>query len=338
MTRREILERALAQCQAWLWRPVEGHLARHYLCETRAIDERVVHAAGLGYLPGRGPDGHPRFPKHLTTALRESGASDADLTALGFSREMHSRKPGSTDAWLVDKPLGGGYVVLPIREADGAILALKFRKIPDLALEEAPRYDGTSGDMRHALFGWHDAGKTDTVIAVEGELDQLSVATARMVDPAVPPAVALHGKELTPERLAALATRVHHLILALDADAGGRDGILAGRARYQAAGLRVTVLPLPPESDANDLLRALGPEGLAVLLHHAPRLSLTEWHALQLERQAIAEHDPVYAARALRVTAETDPEAPQAAARAARVTALPTSVFTPTPITPGVHL
>ena len=293
-----LFEDAVRLLQEHLWAD-HGAGAARYLTHSRAIPKTIALDFRVGYLPALGDSS----PSVLTDAMRACGYRDDHLMAAGIAVR------GDRGA-LVDKPRGGGYLALPLTDPDGSVIGIKYRAIPGEVSEDARRFDATSSALAGTMFGFDRLPDTaDTVIAVEGELDQLSLAAAREADPSLPPAVAWHGKELSGDRLALLSGRARHVVLMLDADDGGFDGILRGGRKLARAGVTISVVRMPAGVDPNELLRAGDAAGLARAVHHLPRVSLFEEHARVFTRFGpreinIARTDPTFVASELRETAD----------------------------------
>jgi DNA primase len=287
-----ILAAADAFYQDALWSPEDGQSGREYLCGTRAIAMDVARVSGVGFLPA-GEGGEP-----LVVALRRAGFTDEEILAAPVTRAAEFRRP-------VDYPAGGGFITFPIRDAVGEVTGFKYRAVPGQARVDAPRYTGTSGDMQGAMFGWHLVTPQDErLLVIEGEIDQLSMETVRLSHPELPRAVAWYGKELTDRRLQWFVERgVRHLTLALDADAGGWDGMLRSGRKLGRAGITHEVLQLPAGLDPNAVLQAGGADILAHLVKHGPRPTLLEAHAQVLANDKVVATDPFYTARTLKETA-----------------------------------
>ena len=297
---RSVLGDAVAYLQDQLW-TTGGARAAHYLTHSRAIPRPIAVEYRIGYLPTSN-DGSTSSV--LTEALRAQGYPDTVLLRAGLA--MHHGDRGA----VVDKPRGGGYLALPLTDPSGVIIGIKFRAVPGEVAETTRRFDATSSALAGAMFGFDRLPPhPSTIIAVEGELDQLSLAAARAVDANLPPAVAWHGKELSGERLELLAGRTRHVVLMLDADDGGFDGILRGGRKLARAGVAVEVVRMPDGIDPNDLLCAGDAAGLARAVQQLPRVSLFEEHAHTFTRFGprrvnIARTDPTFVAAELRETAE----------------------------------
>ena len=297
---RSVLEDAVTFLQDRLWTS-GGARAAHYLTHSRAIPRSTAVEYRIGYLPASN-DGKPSSV--LTDALRAQGYPDRTLLEAGVATQHGDRGA------VVDKPRGGGYLALPLTDPRGVIIGIKYRAVPGEVAENARRFDATSSALAGAMFGYDRLPlQPSTIIAVEGELDQLSLAAARAVDANLPPAVAWHGKELSGERLELLAGRTRHVVLMLDADDGGFDGILRGGRKLARAGVAVEVVRMPDGIDPNDLLCAGDAAGLARAVQQLPRVSLFEEHAHTFTRFGprrvnIARTDPTFVAAELRETAE----------------------------------
>ncbi|MBW7933009.1 MAG: hypothetical protein H3C62_05215 [Gemmatimonadaceae bacterium] len=216
-----IRQQVQALYSAWLWGDVPGaEEARRYLLGRhtggRGIAREVALTSGIGYVPAA-PDGGGAAHA-LAPAMAQQGATERELREVS----VVCAEAGTTGTQ--DFPPGGGYLVFPIRAITGDILGFKYRAVPGIARADGLRYTGTSGGMGGAMFGWERWTDADRrVIAVEGEIDQLSIETVRLKVPGLPRPLAWYGKELTDERLRFLDGRVAHVLLALDADGGGWD-------------------------------------------------------------------------------------------------------------------
>jgi DNA primase len=291
---------ASAQYETWLWDPAIGHAARAYLCEQRRIDPVAAKAAHVGFLPG--PNVPGRNTRHLARCVAEV-TTDAELIEqVGIMRPQAALADRPTR--LADYPLGGGYLVFPVRDALGECIGFKYRAVPGVARENTIRYTGTPGPTGGAMFGFELLRDDEReVVVVEGEIDWLSHASMRLKYPHIAPAVGWLGKELTPERLTVVQRRFHTVHLAFDPDRAGWDGTLrAGRA-LAAAGVRFDLVRLPANRDANDVLVASGPLVLAHFFGAAGRESLLEAQARWFAEQGYAATDPLWTARSLADTA-----------------------------------
>jgi hypothetical protein len=280
--------------RAAFWAADAGAVARAYLNTTRAISLDVARSAGVGYFA----------PQTATKEMLE---------------------------WIPRGLEQGGALVFPIRTADGEVVGFKFRAVPGVAAEQAPRYTGTTGEMHGAMFGWHQHVDSDErILAIEGEIDQLSLDTVRQQHPDLPLPLAWYGNTLTSKRLEWMQARgIQHVLLALDADAGGWKGVLRSGRLLGEAGIAHDVLRLPAGMDPNEVLTAGGSDILAHFIRQGPRRSLLEAHAEQLTMTGISAVDPLYARRVLVETAVATERLISAreVSRACRTVMLPTAMF-----------
>jgi DNA primase len=293
-----IRQQAQTLYRAWLWGDAPGAAeARRYLTGrtqgARGIAREVALMSDIGFVP-IAPEGPADT---LLRALVARGVPERQVQTAALACRTNDGNG------LQDFPAGGGYLVFPIKAVNGDVQGFKYRAVPSLARADGMRYTGTTGSMGGAMFGWERWAPSDrTIIAIEGEIDQMSIETVRLHYPELPRPLAWYGKELTDERLAFLTGRVDHVLLALDADGGGWDGMLRSGRKLGQAGIRHALVQLPHGMDPNEVLTQGSAGLLAHFLQHGPRFSLLEMHTQHLIATGIAEHDPVYAARALRET------------------------------------
>jgi hypothetical protein len=112
-------------------------------------------------------------------------------------------------------------------------------------------------------FGFEAPGRlAEWVILVEGGFDRLALLTAGFPATSV---VALVGTAARPAWLVRSAPQVKGVVLALDADDGGKTAMERLAVEFRQAGLTVVLCPPPQDQrgkDWNERWRRLGPQAL----------------------------------------------------------------------------
>jgi DNA primase len=237
----ELLERTSAFFAHFLWDADEARKAREYLA-SRGLAEEVLREFGVGYAPSA-----------WDTVLKRgqsAGYSIAELDAAGL---------------LVKNKRGNPYdrfrsrIVFPIRDARGRVQGFGARAMtPD----QKPKYlNSPEGELyrkSRTLYGIERArpaiAKANRAVVVEGYTDVLACHQAGIGE-----AVAVMGTAITPEQVQLLAAHAEEVVLALDADAAGREAML--RAQRVASGKRVRlrVAAMRAGEDPADTLAGKGP-------------------------------------------------------------------------------
>lgn len=150
--------------------------------------------------------------------------------------------------------LMNGRIVIPIRNADGAVVAYAGRALDG----KLPKYKLPVGFRKTLeLFNFHRAASTasQTVIVVEGYFDCLKVHQAGL-----PWVVALMGSSLSAEQERVLLQRFERVVLMLDGDAAGRNAMQTLTARLSRRCSVVSVWV--PEDSQPDQLSAVTVQAL----------------------------------------------------------------------------
>jgi DNA primase len=213
------------------------------------------------WLAGHAPDAWDALTRHL----RAAGYPDTLLQAAGLARR--SRRGTLIDTFR-DRAM------LPIRSADGTIIAFIGRAAPHAGLD-VPKYLNSPAtslyDKGETLFGLWEArdalAQGARPVIVEGPLDAIAVTTAgqgRYVG------VAPCGTALTASHAAALSQaadlRTSGVTVAFDPDDAGQRA--AVRAYHLLVPLteKLAAPTLPPGQDPAQVLAASGPATLAGML------------------------------------------------------------------------
>ncbi len=237
----ELLERTSAFYAQFLWEAVEAGKARDYLA-GRGLGDEVLREFGVGYAPSA-----------WDTVLKRgqsAGYSLAELKGAGL---------------LVENKRGNPYdrfrsrIVFPVRDARGRVQGFGARAMtPD----QKPKYlNSPEGELyrkSRTLYAIERArpaiAKAGRAVVVEGYTDVLALHQAGIGE-----TVAVMGTAITPEQVQLLAAHTEEVVLALDADAAGREAML--RAQRVASGKRVRlrVAGMKAGEDPADTLAGKGP-------------------------------------------------------------------------------
>ncbi|MGI9020487.1 MAG: DNA primase [Solirubrobacterales bacterium] len=248
----ELLERTAAFYAQYLWESAEAQKARDYLA-GRELGEDVLRDFGVGYAPSAWDT--------VLTRGQSAGYSLAELHDAGLL--VKNTKGNSYDRFR-------SRIIFPIRDPRGRVQGFGARAMtPD----QKPKYlNSPEGELyrkSRTLYAIERArpaiAKAGRAVVVEGYTDVIAAHAAGIGE-----TVAVMGTAITPEQVQLLAAHADEVVLAMDADAAGREAML--RAQRVAAGKRVrlrvaamkagedpadTLAGKGPGSDAADAFRAL---------------------------------------------------------------------------------
>lgn len=228
-----------------------GYRARDYL-KKRGLDESTITEYGLGFAPDRWDD--------LTTALGKSGIDRATLVEAGLARE--AQRGGHHDFFR-------NRLIVPIFDSQGRAAGFAGRSLDGSEPKYINSPDSPIYRKRSVLYGLHRARSTirreRSAILFEGYFDCLSAWQAGIAG-----AVAVCGTALTPDHAKLLAAQTRDVVLAFDADAGGRRATLRSLPILLEAQLRVRVAPLSGGRDPDDIIREDGSDAFREDIRKAP--------------------------------------------------------------------
>ena len=228
-----------------------GHRARGYL-EKRGLTRDTITEHGLGFAPDRW-DG-------LTTTLEKSGIDRATLVEAGLARE--AKRGGHHDFFR-------NRLIVPIFDSQGRAAGFAGRSLDGSEPKYINSPDSPIYRKRSVLYGLHRARSTirreRSAILFEGYFDCLSAWQAGVAG-----AVAVCGTALTPDHAKLLSAQTRDVVLAFDADAGGRRATLRSLPILLEAQLRVRVAPLSGGRDPDDVIREDGADAFREAIRKAP--------------------------------------------------------------------
>ncbi len=234
-----------------LLRGEAGHPARAYL-KKRGLTQSTIAEYGLGFAPNRWDD--------LTTTLEKGGITRAVLLEAGLTRE--APRGGHRDFFR-------NRLIVPIFDSQGRAAGFAGRSLDGSEPKYINSPDTPVYRKRSVLYGLHLARsairRERTAILFEGYFDCLSAWQAGVAG-----AVAVCGTALTPDHAKLLSSQTRDIVLAFDADAGGRRATLASIPILLEAQLRVRVAPLSGGRDPDDVIREEGAANFREMIRKAP--------------------------------------------------------------------
>ena len=253
-----------------------GYRARAYL-KKRGLTESTITEYGLGFAPDRWDD--------LTTTLEKSGITRAALIEAGLTRE--ASRGGHRDFFR-------NRLIVPIFDSQGRAAGFAGRSLDGSEPKYINSPDTPVYRKRSLLYGLHRARsairRERTAILFEGYFDCLSAWQAGIAG-----AVAVCGTALTPDHAKLLSAQTRDVVLAFDADAGGRRATLASLPILLEAQLRVRVAPLSAGRDPDDVIREEGAANFREAIRKAP--AFVEFLVQEALQRARSEGSRAAAAR-----------------------------------------
>ena len=228
-----------------------GRRARDYL-KGRGLTESATTEYGLGFAPDRWDD--------LTTSLAKSGIDRATLVEAGLARE--AKRGGHHDFFR-------NRLIVPIFDSQGRAAGFAGRSLDGSEPKYINSPDSPIYRKRSVLYGLQRARsairRERSAILFEGYFDCLSAWQAGIAG-----AVAVCGTALTPDHAKLLSAQTRDIVLAFDADAGGRRATLRSLPILLEAQLRVRVAPLSGGRDPDDIIREDGADAFREAIRKAP--------------------------------------------------------------------
>lgn len=262
---REKLEKLNEAAQAWfmhnLTQAEAGRDARLYL-KGRGMFEDTLEAFGFGYAP----ESWDGLLKHLL----KTGYTLPDLLAAGLitTKDGAGRNPKDASGYY-DK--FRARVMFPIRDLRKKVIGFGGRILGEgmpkyLNSPETPLFN--KGRALYLLEKAREAaGKTETLIIVEGYFDAIALHQAGITN-----VVATLGTALTPDHIRIIRRYVTKAVLLFDPDEAGVRAALRTLDLFVDSGLGVKVVSLPSGDDPDTFIRNQGTEVFAQMQEKAPSL------------------------------------------------------------------
>ncbi len=231
----------------------EGAAVQAYL-DKRQIRKAIAVRFGMGASTANWDD--------LTRAMTARGYTKTELMAAGLA--VASKKGGVYDKFR-------NRLMLPVIDQRGDVVGFGSRVIDN----SEPKYMNTTDtpvySKRHVLYGLNLAKKTKRpeIILCEGNLDVVTLHQAGFDN-----AVASMGTALTQEQIRLLSRYTKNLVLCYDNDNAGQMATQRALEMLSNTEFTVRVLRLPnkmvdgqpKKQDADDFIKAYGPDAFAQLL------------------------------------------------------------------------
>ena len=231
----------------------EGAAVQAYL-DKRQIRKAIAVRFGMGASTANWDD--------LTRAMTARGYTKTELIAAGLA--VASKKGGVYDKFR-------NRLMLPVIDQRGDVVGFGSRVIDN----SEPKYMNTTDtpvySKRHVLYGLNLAKKTKRpeIILCEGNLDVVTLHQAGFDN-----AVASMGTALTQEQIRLLSRYTKNLVLCYDNDNAGQMATQRALEMLNNTEFTVRVLRLPnkmvdgqpKKQDADDFIKAYGPDAFAQLL------------------------------------------------------------------------
>jgi DNA primase len=248
----ELLARASAYYERYLWESGEAGRAREYL-QDRGLGEQILREFRVGYAPSAWD--------RVLRASRAAGFSEQDLYATGLAQR--SRQTGQPYDRFRSR------IMFPLADIRRQVLGFGARAMRD---GQRPKYLNTAdNDLYHKglhLYGAHlaraHATRAGQVILCEGYTDTIALHQAGMRN-----AVGVMGTALTSEQVAELARMASTVLLALDADSAGQEAVLRAYTLASKRKLKVRVVELAPGTDPAELVRRQGAAAMEALIEQS---------------------------------------------------------------------
>ena len=231
----------------------EGAAVQAYL-DKRQIRKAIAVRFGMGASTANWDD--------LTRAMTARGYTKTELITAGLA--VASKKGGVYDKFR-------NRLMLPVIDQRGDVVGFGSRVIDN----SEPKYMNTTDtpvySKRHVLYGLNLAKKTKRpeIILCEGNLDVVTLHQAGFDN-----AVASMGTALTQEQIRLLSRYTKNLVLCYDNDNAGQMATQRALEMLSNTEFTVRVLRLPnkmvdgqpKKQDADDFIKAYGPDAFAQLL------------------------------------------------------------------------
>lgn len=211
--------------------------AKDYVQQQRQFSNDTIKDFKLGWAPAEGG--------RLVNFLRSKGYKDEELIDVGLAKQQNQSL----------RDLFWGRIMVPFFSNQGQIIGFTGRVID----EGMPKYLNTPQtrlfDKSRFIFGLYQAKpgikSADEVVIVEGNLDVISSYQAGVKN-----VVALSGTALTHAQMKMLSRLTSNVTFAFDADAAGIRATERSISLAQEAGVNLSVVTLPGDSDPDDIIKA----------------------------------------------------------------------------------
>ncbi|MDD7267858.1 MAG: DNA primase [Lachnospiraceae bacterium] len=218
-----------------------GERARAYF-DRRGLSEQTIHSFGLGFANNYADD--------LYQFLKQKGFNDQELADGGLVSLKNGSQP---------KDKFWNRVMFPIMDVRGRVIGFGGRVMGD----GEPKYLNSPETeifiKNRNLYGIHKAKQTKdgSLLLCEGYMDVIAMHQAGFTN-----AVASLGTALTQGHASLMKKYAKAVYLLYDSDGAGVKAALRAIPILRDAGLLVRVVDMRPYKDPDELIKAIGADGL----------------------------------------------------------------------------
>ena len=222
-------------------RSEKGSQAMKYLTD-RGLSAETIHKFGLG--------ASPKFSDGLYIYLKNKSYTDKQLADSGLI--VYDERKGAYDRFW-------NRVMFPIMDVGGRVIGFGGRVMGDAKPKYLNSPESVIFDKSRNLYGLNFARSTRVkhIMLCEGYMDVISMHQAGFTN-----AVASLGTAFTHGHANLLKRYTDEVLLLYDSDDAGIKAALRAIPILVDAGLSAKVVDLSPYKDPDDLVKAIGPEGL----------------------------------------------------------------------------
>ena len=241
----------------YLLRSSAGKAGMEYL-SSRGLSPDTMKSFALGFAPKTPSDGLYRYLKSKEVSddlLRKSGLMNIDEKRGTMYDKFRNR------------------VIFPILDPSGKIIGFGGRVMGDAKPKYLNSPETRIFDKSRNLYALHLARRSreDSMILCEGYMDVISMHQAGFTN-----AVASLGTALTPGHCSLLSRYTRKVILSYDSDQAGVQAAMRAIPMLRKAGITPKVLRLDPYKDPDELIRALGQDGMSERIRNAQNALMFE--------------------------------------------------------------
>ncbi len=224
----------------------------------RGLSAETMKSFALGFAPRTPSDGLYKF-------MKKKGISDDLLRRSGLMNLDERRGTMYDKFW--------NRVIFPILDTSNRIIGFGGRVMGDAKPKYLNSPETKIFDKSRNLYALNIARRTheDHLVLCEGYMDVISMHQAGFTN-----AVASLGTALTPGHCALLARNTKKVVLSYDSDKAGTAAAMRAIPMLRKAGITPKILRLDPYKDPDELIQALGTDGMRERLEKAQNALLFE--------------------------------------------------------------
>lgn len=226
----------------------KGAQAMRYL-KDRGLSDETIQKFGLG--------ASAKFSDSLYIYLKNKSYTDKQLADSGLI--VYDEKKGAYDRFW-------NRVMFPIMDVGGRVIGFGGRVMGDGKPKYLNSPESIIFEKSRNLYGLNIArtSREKNILLCEGYMDVIAMHQAGFNN-----AVASLGTAFTPGHANLLKRYTEEVLLLYDSDEAGTKAALRAIPILSDAGLSAKVVDLSPYKDPDDLVKAIGPEGLKQRLETA---------------------------------------------------------------------